>query len=224
MGPCTRFGEIGHEELHLLRPIVTPFLGEYDRDIAPRVERGRAHQHPVIASTPSRLPTRPTTVAALGQMAHQITHVFAMRQLPCPGHRTDVPPVPGLDQLQGCIGSKTSIRMHHHLPHPCRRLACREPMPKNEVLMPFALWSKGDKGKRETQAIPTGHHEHHVTAKRIGGMFVCTAHIASRVLTPTLLLTRFVPAQMEHPGGWWRKPAEDVTGHAGHERLLVPLA
>jgi hypothetical protein len=55
-------------------------------------------------------------------------------------------------------------------------------------------------------------------------MFVCTAHIASRVLTPTLLLTRFVPAQMEHPGGWWRKPAEDVTGHAGHERLLVPLA
>ena len=46
--PCARLGKIGHDDLHFFRPIVTPFLRKYNRDIAQIMERSAADKDPVI--------------------------------------------------------------------------------------------------------------------------------------------------------------------------------
>ena len=48
--PRARLGEIGHDDFDALRPIVTPFLGQDDRDIAQIMERGAVGKDPVGAA------------------------------------------------------------------------------------------------------------------------------------------------------------------------------
>src|SRR5437773_2193837 len=50
--PRARLGEIGHDAFDALRPIVTPFLGQDDRDIAQSRERGAAGKDPGGAAAP----------------------------------------------------------------------------------------------------------------------------------------------------------------------------
>src|SRR5438067_1076099 len=49
-GPRGRLREIGHDDLHSFRPIVTPFLREYDRDITQIMQRRTANKDPVIVA------------------------------------------------------------------------------------------------------------------------------------------------------------------------------
>src|SRR5207237_547437 len=46
--PRARLGEIGHENFDALRPIVTPFLGQDNRDIAQIMERRAPEKDPVV--------------------------------------------------------------------------------------------------------------------------------------------------------------------------------
>jgi hypothetical protein len=88
--PCVCLREIGHDDLHFFRPIVTPFLREYDRDIAELMQGGAARKDPIIPSMPVGCMARSAGVAALGQVLHQVSEVFAIRKFPCPRHGKDI--------------------------------------------------------------------------------------------------------------------------------------
>ena len=75
--------------LHFFRPIVTPFLREYDRDITQLMQGGAARKDPIVLPAPIGCVAGAAIVTALGQMLDQVPQVFAMRQFPCPGHGKD---------------------------------------------------------------------------------------------------------------------------------------
>src|SRR5712691_6382422 len=82
-GSGTRLGQIGHEDLDALRPIVTPFFGQYNRDIPQIMERSTAEKDPVVAAAPVRFVTGAAGITALREVLDQVTEMFAMRKFGC---------------------------------------------------------------------------------------------------------------------------------------------
>jgi hypothetical protein len=62
----TAIQEIGHDDLDALRPIVSPFFREHDRDITELMQRGVTPKDPIILPFAIRLVGGATTLERCG--------------------------------------------------------------------------------------------------------------------------------------------------------------
>src|SRR5512134_511001 len=112
---CTGIEEIGHDDLDSLRPKVSPFFGEYNRDIAQLMQLGVAHKDPIILPSPIGLVGGSTTIERLGEVLDHIAYVSAVGKLACARHRKNIGPLEVLDELECEIGRITGISDDHDL-------------------------------------------------------------------------------------------------------------
>src|SRR5215212_7810416 len=206
-GPRGRLREIGHDDLHSFRPIVTPFLREYDRDIAQIMQRRTANKDPVIVAAAIGFVAGAPCITTLGQMLDQITQMFAIRTFPCPGHRKDIRILLLGDQAQSLISGKTGISHHHDLLHPGWRDKVLQHLPKQAILVPTTLRIDEAHSHRDAKTLPTRTQQHQLEAKLIRVMLPVAGEVAQGMLTPPLRFERTVANQIQHAvGGRWQRP------------------
>jgi hypothetical protein len=114
--PRDRLGEIGYENVDTLWPIVTPFLGQANRDITRIVPRGAAEQGPGVATTPVRFMTGAAIITPLGSLLPKVTPIFAIRKFPGAWHGKTIRRVFFGDPTQRGSGGEACIGDHDNLP------------------------------------------------------------------------------------------------------------
>jgi hypothetical protein len=217
-----RLREIGHDELHAFRPLVTPFLREYERDITQIMPRRTANKDPVIVAAAVRFGAGAPRITTLGQMLDQSTPMSAIRQLPCPGHCKDGCLLVLGEQAQGLMRSTTGISHHHDLLHPGWRDNGLQPLPQQAMLVPATLGIDAAHSHRDAQTLPTRHQQHPREAKLIRVLLPVAGEVAQGMLTPPLRLARTVAKQIQHTvGGRWQRPQGD-SGPICYRGVSVP--
>src|SRR5262252_1489798 len=218
-GPSGCLCKIGHDDFYLFRPSVTPFLGQYDRDIAQLMQRRMAHKDPVILATAIGFPTGATGVAGLGEMLDQIAQMFAIGKFARPGHRKHIGILFFGDQPQGLVGRKTCVRDYDHLTDPRRRDKLLQHLPKKDVLMPFDLWVNRHQGQWDTQPVPTGKQHDHLKPKGVRVMLTVARDVPQRMLPSSLVFQRAIPNYIED-AVWrgWQCP-QRCSSHLRHHGL-----
>ena len=88
--PRAHCDQIGHNALHTLRPVVTPFLGQHERDITQLVGRGATCTDPIILPAAIGCVAGPAGVTGLWSMWDQSAQRFAIRALPRPRQRKPI--------------------------------------------------------------------------------------------------------------------------------------
>ena len=219
---CPR--EIGHDDFDLCRPTVTPFLGQYKRDIAQLMQRGVAHKHPEILSTTIRFGTRPALVVALGHVLHQVPEGCASGKLPGARHCQNLSIALFRSQTQGRMGGKARIRHDHDRPRPAWGHKGLPHLPEQDGLMPFDLWINGRQRHRHTKACPTGKDPYHLKATDRGIMFAMARRVPQGRFSATLLFHRALPDHLPDPVRWGRKRSQGCRRHLRHGRCGIPLA
>src|SRR5215813_10802708 len=219
---CPR--EIGHDDFYLFRPSVTPFLGEYQRDIAQLMQRGVAHKHPVILPPAIRFSAGSAVVIALRQVLDQVPEVFAIGELPGAGHRKHIAIVLFGYQTQSRIGRKARISNNHDVACPAWGYKILQHLSEQDVLVPFDLWVNERQGNWDTKAVPTGNHQHHLKAKGIGFVLAVARRVSQGMFPPTLLFQRTIPNDIQDPVRWGRQRPQGGRRHLRHHRYGIPLA
>jgi hypothetical protein len=200
-GPRARLREIGPDALHAFRPIVTPFLREYDRDLTQMMQRRTANKAPLIVAAAVRLVAGTPRLTTLGQMLDQITQMLAIRKLPCPGHRKDVRLLLLGDQAQGLMSGTTGISPHHDLLHPGWRDKILQPLPPQAILVPTTLGIEEAPSNRDATTLPTRNPQPQLAATLIRVMLPVAGEVAQGMLTPPLRCERTVANQIQHAVG-----------------------
>lgn len=93
------FGQIGHQQFRLFRPIVLPTFAQDDGDISQMSPLHAFGKHPEgAAALPRDRGQADTLVMPARQMRHQGFEAFAIFEFPAPGDRKHVPVIQLLDE------------------------------------------------------------------------------------------------------------------------------
>ena len=222
--PRTRLGEIGHENFHTLRPIVTPFLRQDNRDIAQIMERGAAEKDPGVPAPPIRFVAGTAVVTTFGSMLHEVPQMFAIRKFSGAWHSKDIRVMFFRNQAQGSIGRKAGIRDHHDLSHPYGRHKILPHLSKEDVLMSFNGRVNCGEGHWDTTSAPTRYKQAHLKPKRIRIMRTVACRMPQGMLPPALVFQRAISDEIEDAIGWRRERPERGHRHVTYHRFRVPLA
>ena len=215
---------MGHEDCDALRPLVTPFFGQDDRDLTQLVERGAARTDPVILPTAIGFVAGPTGVTGLGHMLNQSAQMFAMRALPCPWHRKHIGIVFLRHQPQRLVGDLARIGHDDHLADPGWGDNVAQHLPEYEMLMPTDRGIDQTQRDRHTHGLPTRNSQDQFEAKHRWIMLTVTGDMAHGMLPVPLRFHRTVPNEIEHAIGWWWQRPQHRSGHVSQDRLRLPLA
>jgi hypothetical protein len=154
----------------------------------------------------------------------QVTELFAVRQLPGAWHREDRRIMDCGDQVQRGIGSKAGLGDHHDLPHPRGRHTVLQPLPKEEVLMPFDLRVNRGEGDGNAPTAPTREAQDHLKPKRIRIMRAVARRMPPWVLPATLVFQRAISHELQDASGRRRERPECGGRHVIHPGLCIPWA
>src|SRR4030095_12767411 len=215
--------EIGHDDLYFFRPIVTPFLRKYDRDITELMQGSTARKDPIIPSTSVRGMAPPAGVAALWQMLDQVPQVFTIRKFPRPGHSKDIRIFVLGDQPQGLVGGKTRISDHHDLPRPCWGHKILQHLSKKDVLMPFDMGVNRGESHGDTITAPTHNEQDHLKPKRIRIMLTVARRMPQGMLPTALVFQCALPDEIQHSIGGRRERSEWGRRQGTHYGRRIPL-
>ena len=222
--PRARLGAIGHDDFDALRPIVTPFLGQDDRDIAQIMERGAAEKDPIVAAAPVRFVTGSASVTALREVVHEVTEMFAVGKFACPWHGKDIRIVSLGNQAQGRVGSKPGIGDDDNVACPRWRHKVLQHLPKENVLMPSTRRLNQRQGHGNAYMLPTGDEQDRLKTKGVRVMLAVARRAAQRMLPAPLLFHCAVPDQIQDPVR--RRWERTERGHCQvtHHGLRLPLS
>jgi hypothetical protein len=183
------------------RPLVTPFLREYDRDIAPLMHRRTAAKAPVSGPAAIGVVAGAPSLATLGQRRDQVPQLWASRPWPRPGHRKDVRLLWLRDQAQGLSRGPTGRSHHHDLRHPSGRAQVLQPLPTQALLVPTPPGLHEAHRHREATTSPTRPPPPQLEAKLIRLLCPVAGAVAHGRLTPPLRFERTIANQIQHAVG-----------------------
>ena len=223
-GPGARRGAIGHEDFDALRPLVTPFFGPYDRDIAQMMQRGATGKDPGILPAPIRCVAGPAGGTALREVVHEVAARCALRTFPGAWHRTDLRRVFCRHQAQGRVRRPARLGDHHDLAHPGWGDTVPPPLPAQDVLRPPTRGVKRCQGKRDAPPVPTRHAHDHRKTTAVWVMRTVARGVPHRRLPPPRVLQRALPDPREDPRrrGWERPYG--CRGHRLQHGMGIPRA
>jgi hypothetical protein len=148
---------IGHADVGLSRPIVTPTLTERHRDISQMAQPCACSIDPK-GPTPLRVDSRNPHLGILParQMRHQVFDGFPMGKFPRPGESPDIPVAQRLDQGQVGPGGVGGIDGGDHLLAPGRASEFLEHLPKQGVFgLVVGIVAAGQTGQEHGPSRPT---------------------------------------------------------------------
>ena len=128
------------------------------------------------------------------------------------------------DQVQGGVGGKTGIGDHHDLLHPGWRDKVLEPLPQEDILMPFDGRVNRGEGHWDTQPAPTRHEQDHLKPQRVRSMRTVARRMAQGMLPAALGFQCTLPDERENAVGRRRQRAERGCRHLAYHRLRIPLS
>jgi hypothetical protein len=212
---CARLGAIGHDDFNVLRPIVTPFLGQDDRDITQIMECGAA---------PVRFMAGAALGTALRQRLHEVMGMFAVRKLPGAWHGKDIRPVCVGAQAPGGLGGNAGIRTHYDPLPPRWGGNGLQHLPKEDVLKPFdgrIHWCEGD---RDAHSVPSRDEQDHRKPKCIRIMRAMARRMPQGMFPVAPVLQHTSPKKIENAIGRRRERTGCRRRHVTQHSFRFPWA